>query len=278
MLRSLHSQAESPNTSTFVELVRASGEDNLEWLQRARQHRRKPASAELLLVGGTGPVAFRLRVAQSHIRADITPSHWSHIALLSGTDDLFEISLEPPNGFGYPPPRNGLQKSPLTSYRSATQFPNIAWVELGVGATLVQEALNRFMRNRSAFDSLELLLAWLGFVWSVGTTGNPLISGMGIPAAAMVEAVTGAAGYELTPGLASRSSCPEAVWQTVRWWHSYYEKSKAEAPSGCWTASHFLVDDEYDFPPVDGRSPPPAAARGKRAGKATAKRARAKKS
>ena len=30
---------------------------------------------------------------------------------------------------------------------------------------------------------------------------------------------------ELTPGLASRSSCPEAIWQAAKWWQEFYEKT-----------------------------------------------------
>jgi hypothetical protein len=30
---------------------------------------------------------------------------------------------------------------------------------------------------------------------------------------------------ELTPGLATASSCPEAIYQAAKWWHRYYEQS-----------------------------------------------------
>jgi hypothetical protein len=42
-----------------------------------------------------------------------------------------------------------------------------------------------------------------------------------------------AIGIELTPGLATRASCPEAMWQAARWWHPYYLD---RAPSGAGTA------------------------------------------
>jgi hypothetical protein len=42
------------------------------------------------------------------------------------------------------------------------------------------------------------------------------------PSAAFVEAAHSLAGIELTPGLSSSASCPEAVWQAVKWWHEYY--------------------------------------------------------
>jgi hypothetical protein len=40
----------------------------------------------------------------------------------------------------------------------------------------------------------------------------------------MLEIVFGAAGFDLTPGLESRASCPEAMWQAAKWWHEYYER------------------------------------------------------
>ena len=94
-------------------------------------------------------------------------------------------------------------------------------------------------------DGPELILVWLAYVWGVGRSGNPLLDGNGIPSAAMLEVVMGAAGFDLTPGLESRASCPESICQAARWWHSYYDASQRRPLSGRWTAEHFLVD-EYD--------------------------------
>jgi hypothetical protein len=49
-----------------------------------------------------------------------------------------------------------------------------------------------------------------------------LLYSKGIPSAAFVEAAHSLAGVELTPGLSSSASCPEAIWQAVKWWHEYY--------------------------------------------------------
>ena len=40
-----------------------------------------------------------------------------------------------------------------------------------------------------------------------------------------------AAGYDLTPGLESRSCCPEAIWQAVRWWQDYQQQRPDGNPS-----------------------------------------------
>jgi hypothetical protein len=72
------------------------------------------------------------------------------------------------------------------------------------------------------------VLAWLGFVWGAGEQGNPLFAGIGHPGAAFVEAVHALAGVELTPGLSSAASCPEAIWLSATWWRHYYEKTATE--------------------------------------------------
>lgn len=84
------------------------------------------------------------------------------------------------------------------------------------------------------------LTVWLAYVWGAGRAANPLLDSQGIPSAAMVELVLGGAGYDLTPGLESRASCPEAIWQAARWWHSYYEDVAKGAHVGAWHVAHRL--------------------------------------
>src|SRR5689334_11539156 len=54
----------------------------------------------------------------------------------------------------------------------------------------------------------------------------------GLPSAAFVETVFARSGFELTPGLSSASSCPEAIWQSAKWWTNYYEDPGAGDQSG----------------------------------------------
>ena len=91
---------------------------------------------------------------------------------------------------------------------------------------MLMNAVERFQQQRIVIDAVQLLLAWLGYAWGAGRAGNPLLDGLGMPSAAMLETVTGAAGFDLTPGLESRASCPEAIWQSARWWHEYHEENK----------------------------------------------------
>lgn len=84
-------------------------------------------------------------------------------------------------------------------------------------------------------------MSWLAYVWGVGRSGNPLMDGFGIPSAAMLEIVIGANGFDLTPGLESRSSCPEAISQAAKYWHEYYEDQKKDPLSGFYYTSHHLL-------------------------------------
>lgn len=208
------SKAAKPNPD-LVEIAR-KGANNLVWLEPHV----KAGGAAILLLGGKGIVDFRLRVAQSRMRDDVSPSHWSHCALLLPAQEvalpaqkLYEISLEPDGGFGFPPPRNAVQEATLHKYANGKKWPNIALLHLPVqiSAAALEDALDRFRKQRTVLDAVQLLLAWLSYAWGTGDVRNPMQDGLGMPSSAMLEIVLGAQGFDLTPGLESRSSCPEAI-------------------------------------------------------------------
>jgi hypothetical protein len=218
------------------------------------------AITTVVLLGGKGPVDFRVRIAQAHARDDMTPSAWSHIGVLGGRvknplrRTLFELPLQGRVGLGYPPVTNGVVETPIGDYDDPAAFPNIAVLRVPVPHAAVDAAIEQFCRQRTVMDGLELTLAWLAFAWGVGTTANPLLAGLGVPSAAFVEYVVGAAGYDLVPGFPSRSSCPEAIWQSARWWHEFPRAASVELSpdsetptnlgpvSGVFDAEHYLVD------------------------------------
>jgi hypothetical protein len=237
MIGILQSDATHPST-TFSEVVRPRGEDNLRWL--SRNLIADEGYSQIVMVGSTDPTAFRLRVAQSHLRHDMLPSHWSHAMLLGpiaeplATTPVYEIPLDSPGGFGFPPPTNGVQQGQLGRYRRQRDYPNITILGIPVALGKVAEALDRFRNQRAVLDSLELLLRWLAFAWGVGRASNPLYDGLGIPSAAMLEIIFGTVGFDLTPGLESRASCPEAMWQAAKWWHEYYARENMRGLVGAY--------------------------------------------
>lgn len=205
---------------------------------------------------------FRLRVSQSHVRSDLTPSHWSHVALMGGLGagieraELHGIPLDGPHGYGFAPKANAVVTETLADYADEKRFRNIAFIRVPASWQAVQAQLDRFQKQRAVLDAVELVVRWLAYVWGVGRSGNPLVEGQGMPSAAMAETVIGGARFELTPGLASRSSCPEAIWQSARWWHTYYQAERpgqaaaAErrdaAPrelTGAWCVEHWFVEE-----------------------------------
>jgi hypothetical protein len=194
----------------------------------------------LLLVGGSDLLHFRLRIAQSHAREDLAPSFWSHVGIVAGEGRrlrLHEVPLDPPAGFRDMPRSNGVQAGSLRRYEDAQRFPNVAILSFPVVRDEVDRAIARVRQDRGLLDLTAPILSWLGFAWGAGSPANPLIGGTGIPAAMFAEAVFAALGLELTPGLATRSSCPEAIWQAARWWHGFYaDRAPVEAeeasPSG----------------------------------------------
>jgi len=241
MLHIISSTAKKENQG-LNNVKRERGENNLAWLAR-----NLPGEAtSIVLVGGKSQTSFRLRVAQSHIRNDLLPSYWSHAFLLGkvesdlGSTTVYEISLEPRQGFGFPATENGVQTEKLNRYRSQRDYPNIAVIKVPVALDAVLDALKRFQMQRAVMDAVELILRWLNYCWGVSRAANPLLDNQGIPSSAMLEVVFGAVGYDLTPGLESRSSCPEAIWQAAKWWHEYYEKQNRDCLTGAYHVGHKL--------------------------------------
>ena len=262
-VRVLRSPADRRNPQV-VEMLRKDGEGNEAWLRRAIEGRYVETGPEwslLLLVGGNDPLSFRLRVAQSHVRHDLSPSAWSHVLFVSRLESKLadsetrEVSLAPPACFGehgFPLPTNGLQKGRLDVYLTAEVFPNLAILSIPVRAADVDASLTGLQWQRSMLDVPQLILRWLGYCWGVGVPSSPLADGFGIPGAAMLEAALAARGFDLTPGLESRASCPEAIWQAATWWHSFYQRTQGgRAIKGAYCAKHELVPDKFY-----GGSPP----------------------
>ena len=194
------------------------GETNRQWLARAG------AKDGLLLLGGNALAHFRIRVAQSHLRQDLLPSFWSFAGILDGSvihsaplDGLGDASLVPVN--------NGVQECPLSDYDDPGRFPNIAILYFAKDAAAIRGYVDEVRSQRALVDLPSLMLKWLGFVWGAGQPSNPLLEGHGLPSAALVETVYGIGRIDLTPGLSSSSSCPEAIWQAAKWWRRYYEET-----------------------------------------------------
>jgi hypothetical protein len=120
----------------------------------------------------------------------------------------------------------------MADYDDPDYYPNIAFVQFTTDMDRILEDAERLKMQRSMIDLPELVVRWLEYVWAIGQSGNPLANGKGLPSAVFAETIFGIGGIELTPGLATASSCPEAIWQAAKWWKAFYdESSKISVPS-----------------------------------------------
>jgi hypothetical protein len=217
MLAIRHSQATAPNAS-LQDLPAQPGESNRTWLGRVG------ASGGILLLGGSSLADFRIRVAQSHVRSDLLPSFWSLVGVLEDGQTFASVPFDGRMDPSDVPRMNGVQSCRLEDYDDPVRFPNIAVLHFTDDEGPIRQNIDRVTSQRSVIDLPALMLPWLGYIWSVGQAGNPLVAGYGLPSAGFVETVYGIAGIELTPGLSSASSCPEAIWAAAKWWHQFYEE------------------------------------------------------
>lgn len=242
-------------------------ESNLAWLARGRAETRgfgRPG--DVVLLGGASLADFRLRVAQSHVRDDLTPSYWSLVGVLDAGDRILTVPLWPLLAPEIVPITNGILSMPLTEFDDPVTWPNIAVVQFPGVRTPPGQCVDDLRKQRAMIDLPALVLHWLAFVWGAGSAPNPLVNGSGIPSAVMTEAAFGLAEVELTPGLAAASSCPEAIYQSAKWWHTFYEQAaggrpkRANRPIG-----KFLVREttpgytEPVRPPLNPDAPTPKA-------------------
>lgn len=250
------SQASGANPYVVKLERRSPKENNLAWIARAvKQHplNENAGDSLVLLIGGSDPLSFRMRLAQAHVRPDLSPSAWSTAMFIPslakdiGESETVGISLTPSEWyppFGFAPTSNAIQREKLSRFASNEFYPNIALLSFPVESNDIKNSLKKLEDQRLTIDLSALLLRWIQYAWGTGIPSNPLGDGVGMPSAAMLETVFAANGFDLTPGLESRSSCPEAIWQSARWWHEYYEKSDKKI-IGSFVAPHGFVNELY---------------------------------
>jgi hypothetical protein len=188
----------------------------------------------VLLLGGTSIVDFRMRIAQSELRQDLLPSFWSTCGLLIDGQMLMTARVDAIANSSARVERNGLEVVRLDdspSYGDPAQYPNIAILQFTDDHAAIKEHVARIGQERNIVDLLAQIVAWLGYCWAVAGSSNPLMQGHGIPSATLVERAHGLAGIDLSPGLPSASSCPEAIWQAARWWYKAYDPIEPSASS-----------------------------------------------
>jgi hypothetical protein len=210
----------------------APPEGNQDWLGRMKQEHGLGEVGDVILLGGASIIDFRVRVAQSQMRHDLTPSYWSTVGVLDKQGRLVTVPLA---GWANPaavPATNAIATLPMSRFDDADRYPNIAILRFPGTTADILDGIEALKTQRSVADLPALVLDWLHFVWAAGDARNPLVQGSGVPSAVMVELAFSLINVEVTPGLASASSCPEAVWQSVKWWQDFYTQAVAGRPEG----------------------------------------------
>ncbi len=197
------------------------GENNIDWLKRVRPDR--PERGGLILLGGTSVAHFRIRCAQAQLRRDVKPSLWSQVGILIDANKFVSVPLSLQENNADVPYNNGTQICSLKDYADAEDFPNIAIIEFTESYKAITDNIERIKSQRSVVDIPSLIVSWLGYIWGAGAAENPLVNGHGLPSAVFADTVFGLAGVELTPGLSSSASCPEAIWVSANWWYDFYD-------------------------------------------------------
>jgi hypothetical protein len=221
-------QSTAVSSNVSIDEVKAQpDETNSAWLSRVG------AKDGVLLLGGASVSHFRIRVAQSHARADLKPSCWSLAGLLMANRTFLSVPLELCGEASEIAQRNAVQTCNMADYDDPERFPSIAVIRFTTDAKKIFDLATLLSGDpetkkpaqRGIIDLPTLMLPWLSYIWIAGKASNPLADGLGLPSAAFIETVYGIAGIELTPGLASATSCPEAIWQAAKYWHEFYKEA-----------------------------------------------------
>ena len=236
---------DTANNRQFKKIDEKKGEGNKAWLKQIIADN-DFSNQGLLLIGGNSMPDFHIRVAQSYLRHDLSPSYWSLVGILIDQNAFYSVPLAWRDQLSEMPNQNAIQKCSLSDYDDPDDFPNIAFIQFTEDHQQIIDYVDQLKLQRSSVvDLVALVIGWLEFVLGVRKKGNPLYEGEGLPSAVFVEAVYGICGIELTPGLETSSSCPESIWQAAKWWSSFYEESsriesigtqaKSIVPKGCFT-------------------------------------------
>lgn len=228
-------QSGAVSSNVALDEVKAEpGESNTAWLKRVSAER------GVLLLGGATLSHFRIRVAQSHARADLKPSCWSLAGLLMPGQKFLSVPLELCGDAAELAQNNGVQTCNLADYDDPSRFPNIAVIRFTSDTKMIPDSAKlvsgdpetKMPAQRGIVDLPTLMLPWLSFIWIAGKAANPLAESLGLPSAVFIETVYGMAGIELTPGLSSGASCPEAIWQAAKYWQNFYEEAAGTTHEG----------------------------------------------
>jgi len=170
------------------------------------------------LVGSSDLPGVTLRRAQSVLRWDRRPSLWSHAFLLTGGEDIREVTVHSRAGHFPEPNDNAITSATLAHY---DHDPNVALLQVRMtpeeADAVAARATTSPNLERLRYDLFETLGFWQAYLWTRGTP-NPLEQGVPLHSSALIEYCFEEIQLDLTPGANDRNSAPEHLWVGARWW------------------------------------------------------------
>ena len=96
---------------------------NIAWLRRARRRHGIGRPGDVILLGGASIADFRVRVAQSHARSDLTPSYWSTVGLMEDARTFLGVPLGGGADPSLVPASNGIAAMALRDFDDPSRYP-----------------------------------------------------------------------------------------------------------------------------------------------------------
>lgn len=230
------SRIEKPNPD-LVDLAGFKG-DNVaffgEALRRLARKREGKRHLYFGLVGSCDLLGNALRRAQSVVRRDLRPGLWSHaFAFVLSNDAPADIGsikirgvpLDTRNQRLPEPAWNGVTESDLSLYASPERDANVALLSIELSEAEAALVIDRFYTpnaDRVRFDLWNSLCAWQRYYWSFGSEPNPFQQSVPMPSSHFIEHCYDAIQLDLTPATSERTSAPEFLWGTVKYWYEAY--------------------------------------------------------
>jgi hypothetical protein len=151
-------EAPKPSRATKAMAAAAPRERNLTWLRQMRKEHGLGEAGDVVLLGGQSIMDFRLRIAQSHARHDLTPSYWSTVGIMDTRGRLVTVPLSDWPDPAAVPATNAISPVPMSTFDDVGLYPNIAVLRFPGTTGDLMKRIEDLKLQRSVADLPALVL------------------------------------------------------------------------------------------------------------------------